>query len=682
MNAANRLWLRLMLIAAGGVLALAGNEVFRLAWGSGNWLGRISAKWAAALLGFWLVFALVFAALYFALFRLVRLARVRENLVRLRDRAGWWSGALAGLLILFPAWFLLYSPWGFLFTGLFFRLTLFVIVLICVQALIARRESTLFSWETLLVSGVLVGSIFVVADALSRVTDYPFTLFWSEGNRFWDYSLAYGRELYNYPRRQPLNAFIDPGRQTLWGLVFLLPRTTIEQMRLWNAFLATAPYALFGWVALKLPGGRRGMWLLFGLWMLTFLNQGPIYTPLVLAAILVAGVYRRPLWISLPIILLTSYYAAISRVTWMVAPALWSAMLVFGDTAWSAQRTSAWRWQRAILFAVVGIVGGWGLTAFVPNLVSSLQQAAGGAGLQNTSELLLETSNSATVGLVTYLTTNSALLWERLLPNASYDVGILAGLLVASLPLALFLGYIWRTRRWPLDFWQTAAVAGPLAAFMVVGIIASVKIGGGLDLHNLDMFLIALAFAAVMGWQAGVYREMPALLERSTWARVWMTLIVCVPAFSPMVNAAPLELPPQDKVAFALETIQVYVACADRHGEILFMDQRQLLTFRLIDRVPLVPEYEKKLVMDQALRGDTAYFEVFYGDLEANRFALIVLDSQPIEPRDESYRLAAENNAWLDWVTVPLLEHYEKVQDFKLVGVELYMPIGRTYSCP
>ena len=684
MSAASRLWSRLVLIAAGGVLILAGNEVFRLALGSGNWLGRISAKWGAALLGFWLLFALLFAVLYFALFRPTRLARVRKIVMRLRDRTGWGSRAVAGFLILFPVWFLLYSRWGFLFTGLFFRLALFLVVLLCVQALIAGRNVALFGWENLLVSGVLVGSVFVVGNALVRVTDHPFTLYWSEGNRFWDYSLAYGRELYNYPPSEPINANIDPGRQSLWGLPFLLPSVGIEGMRLWNAILATLPYALFGWTALRLPGERRGMWFLFGLWMLTFLNQGPIYTPLVLSAILVAGVYRNRLWISVLILMLASYYAYTSRLTWMLAPAFWSVMLVFGDTAWNAERPKRWLWQRAAMFGGVGILSGWGLSEFLPRFLDNFREfvGPGDPGIQNAAEMLLEASNSTTLNRLTGLAGRAPLLWERLLPNASFGTGVLIGLLVASLPLILFLGYLWRTRRWKLDFWQTAAVVSPLAAFLIVGIIASVKIGGGLDLHNLDMFLIGLAFAAVMGWQAGVYKEIPALLERSAWARVLMTMIVCIPAFSPLVNATPLELPPQDKVDFALETIQVYVACANRHGEILFMDQRQLLTFHLVDRVPLVPEFEKKLVMDMALGGDTAYFEVFYNDLESGRFALIVLDSQPIEARDESYRLAAENNAWLEWVTVPLLKHYEKVQDFKLVGVELYMPIERSFSCP
>jgi hypothetical protein len=63
-------------------------------------------------------------------------------------------------------------------------------------------------------------------------------------------------------------------------------------------------------------------------------------------------------------------------------------------------------------------------------------------------------------------------------------------------------------------------------------------------------------------------------------------------------------------------------------GDVLFMDQRQLLTFGYVKDVPLVADYEKKLVMDQAMSGNQAYFDEFYKDLANHRFSMIV--SEPI----------------------------------------------------
>jgi hypothetical protein len=65
-------------------------------------------------------------------------------------------------------------------------------------------------------------------------------------------------------------------------------------------------------------------------------------------------------------------------------------------------------------------------------------------------------------------------------------------------------------------------------------------------------------------------------------------------------------------------------------GEILFIDQRQLLTFDYV-RAPLVVEYEKKLLQDRALSANQSYFQPFYEDLAQHRFSLIY--KQPLEDR-------------------------------------------------
>ena len=102
-------------------------------------------------------------------------------------------------------------------------------------------------------------------------------------------------------------------------------------MRFWSSFLFTIPYAIFGLVVFRRASKFTGIWLLSGLWVMIFLYQGPIYTPLVISAILVAIAWRTKWWIGLPLIILAGYYAQITRFTWMFAPALWSAMLFLAD---------------------------------------------------------------------------------------------------------------------------------------------------------------------------------------------------------------------------------------------------------------------------------------------------------------------------------------------------------------
>ena len=69
-----------------------------------------------------------------------------------------------------------------------------------------------------------------------------------------------------------------------------------------------------------------------------------------------------------------------------------------------------------------------------------------------------------------------------------------------------------------------------------------------------------------------------------------------------------LSLPSQQQAQQELSDIKTYVSQANRQGLVLFIDQRQLLTFNYVDQIPLVPDYEKKYMMDQAMAGNAAVF--------------------------------------------------------------------------
>ncbi len=65
-------------------------------------------------------------------------------------------------------------------------------------------------------------------------------------------------------------------------------------------------------------------------------------------------------------------------------------------------------------------------------------------------------------------------------------------------------------------------------------------------------------------------------------------------------NERTLELyPSQDIVDEVLNMIQSEADRALEKGDVLFLDQRQLLTFGYITNVPLIPEYEKKVLMEE-----------------------------------------------------------------------------------
>ena len=141
-----------------------------------------------------------------------------------------------------------------------------------------------------------------------------------------------------------------------------------------------------------------------------------------------------------------------------------------------------------------------------------------------------------------------------------------------------------------------------------------------------------------------------------------------------MMSLTPVDYVPQDVADEALVIIQDAVSAAAEEGEVLFMDQRQLLTFGYVENVPLVPEYEKKVVMNAAMADDEAYFGAFYDDLARGRFALIVNEPGVIKYQGDAFEFGDENDAWVRWVTVPLFCYYEVKETLRDVGAELLVP--------
>jgi hypothetical protein len=236
-----------------------------------------------------------------------------------------------------------------------------------------------------------------------------------------------------------------------------------------------------------------------------------------------------------------------------------------------------------------------------------------------------------------------------------------------------------------------------------VGLIVSTKIGGGGDLHNLDMFLIGLVFTLALAWKAVGPQQMIDFADSSGWARATLILLVAIPAFTPLMTLRPLSfghdaawlsvladverprdlgsLPTEDVVASSLDQIAAAVEDAQLRGDVLFMDQRQLLTFGEIQHVGLVPAYEKKLMMDQALSGNRSYFRGFYADLAAHRFALIVSSPLRTPIKGSEYGFGEENDAWVKWVAKPILCYYDEKDTLNEVKVELLEPRADPTDC-
>ncbi len=648
--------------ASFAILALslaAGLDAGRLAWGTGDWFGRFSPGGAAAFALFALGVGILNLAVLVGLWMPEGLSAA---LGRLSLRFSWLSPLrrpVVLLLILLPAALVYYTPFGELFPGVSVRVLLLV-ACAGLSGVLSGGAKPLRSFPALALG---MGAALVLAREFSSVTGYPFSLSWSEGNRLWDYSLAFGRDRYVLPEGGGTFAYISPGRQALWGLVYLVPGATILLARLWNAILFTLPYAALGWVAMRTEARSRGYaWKLgFAAWSLVFLAQGPIYTPLVLSAIVVALAVRlRPSWIVAVLVGLASYYAYDSRWTWLLAPGAWAVLVtvleapLVVDGRWRVDRL-----RRAAALGFGGVLGGY----VAPTAVAWLTRGAGPAGVADVGGAL----------------TRQPLLWYRLLPNPTYGPGVLLALLLVAAPTLAVLVWLLRRRAWTLDRWQLAALLALLAALLVAGVIVSAKIGGGSNLHNLDMFLITLLFAVAAAFKGTAEAgRIPTLLENPSGR--WLAgLALALPMALTISTGGPLHLPDPTAIAESLAVIRSEVAAAIPRGEVLFYDQRQLLTFGFVEDVPLVADYEKKYMADQALSGDPAFFQPFYDDLSRQRFSLIV--SPPLETTwQEDHPFSEEDEAQVRFLYLPMAEYYEPVVRLDAVGVWLLRP--RQASAP
>ncbi len=588
-----------------------------------------------------------------------------RSIERLQSRLGWklyWAGV--GLLTAAVTCFSSYSEYGPVSQRPIIRLVLFLGIVLGVACLLPRRTGESFHWLAYLGAIAVAGSLLSFGWALQEAIDYPFQLYWSEGNRFWDYSLLYARRLYLYPVGQPIHALIDRGRQSLWGLPFLFLNPTIQQIRLWSVLVFSVPYMLLGWFVFRPVKGQLFPWFILGLWSYLFLNQGPIYTPLVLSVILVIGGRRLPLWLNLVLVAMAGYYAQVSRYTWMFAPAIYAGVVAFVEIDPKNTADPKRRWLRSFLLGGAGLLGGFAFPRMLPWLLDLLERINGGQPAMVTSGI---------VGLVT----RQPLLWERLLPNPTYPMGLLPALILAAGPLlAMVLYWFWRKSS-PFDLWQKLVITGGLAVFLGVGLVASVKIGGGNNLHNLDMFLLGLLVLAGLAWETGAYHWLEPNGKRPVWILACMAFLVLYPVYGVVQTVTPRQVPDKIIVDEALDSLRVKVLAAQRCGEVLFIDNRQLLTFGDIKGVHLVPEYEKKLMMDQATADDAAYFEAFYADLRDKRFAMIITEPLRSNFQGTEYQFGNENDAWIKWVSKPVLSYYERYETIPEVGIQMLVPRGQ-----
>ncbi len=547
------------------------------------------------------------------------------------------------------------GPAGRFIEGLLPRLGLFWILTILGAglSLAVRRGERLA--VRLPVAGVMLGLAYQLATYLVGISAYPFTLGWSEASRYYYASLFLSRTLYGFHIPPSV---LHPSRYLLQALPFLIPGSPIWLHRMWQVILwITSAGGTAYLLSRRLAISQRGMRWLFVGWGALFLLQGPVYYHLLVCVILVLwGFDSARLWRSLLVVLVASAWAGISRVNWIPVPGLLAATLYLletqrGVTSWLRYAMAPVFWVTA--GSIVGLGTQAAYIAYSGNAVSDF-----GSSLF------------------------SQLLWYRLLPSETYPLGILLAAILGSLPLALVVYRDLKRKSLDLDTIHALGLGAILGVLFIGGLVVSVKIGGGSNLHNLDAYFSVLLIIAAYAY---FDRVSPNLGVRpSAVSSVWLNAAI---ALAPMIfllgAGAPIETHDSGQTAAALGTIQAQVSEAARSGkDVLFISERQLLTFGDISGVRMFPDYETVFLMEMAMSGNKPYLDSFHADLRHRRFALIVVHNLETTLQGREHGFGEENDAWVTEVSRPILCWYEPTVTVPAVSLQLLTPRTDTGACP
>lgn len=258
------------------------------------------------------------------------------------------------------------------------------------------------------------------------------------------------------------------------------------------------------------------------------------------------------------------------------------------------------------------------------------------------------------------------------MPNATYPFGILSPLVIISLPL----WYFSLSRLVTLHWIRRTGLLAMMFILLLGGLVVSVKIGGGSDLHNLDAYLVLLLIVALYAISNQIAPDNRSLEQRPLSAPIFRWLLpmaLIVPVGSAFRGTTPYVPVNHQETNAALTQIQAAINQIPTDREVLFMYQRPLIVFGHL-KVKLVPEYENVLLFEAVFARNQAYLEKFYSDLYQRRFGLIVAESQPTEKRGRKHPFGEENDLWLSTITQFLQQHYQIVQAIPWVNLQIYEP--------
>ncbi|MGD8632158.1 MAG: hypothetical protein PVF85_01215 [Anaerolineales bacterium] len=579
--------------------------------------------------------------------------RLSDTLIGLATKLGILRPlVIAALSMVFP--YLVLGPYGRFVFPFFTRLLIFWLLTITASWLASTLRP---SANPLFVSAAIAlvfAALHRVAVFSADISVYPFSLGWSEASRYYYASLFLSKRIYGVSIPPSV---LHPTRYLIQSIPFLAPGAGLFIHRLWQVVvwvLLTAVTGIALSSRLRLQN-RRAQWLL-AVWAFLFIFQGPVwYHLLIMVALLLWGVQSERRWLTLAVVLLASAWAGVSRVNWIPVPGMLAGLIYLLERKRSNRGVIgyfAWPLAWFVAGTALGFISQWTYIAISGNEASRFASSL-----------------------------SSPLLWYRLLPSATFALGVLPGILLASLPLVFVIAFRLVRIGERTEWLRTTAILAVLLILFGGGILVSVKIGGGSNLHNLDAFLIALMIT-------GVYAGTSRWRYSSQGSQVLPTpaplvlLALSMPICFAIGMGKPLRTYDMQRAEQSLSRVKSIVEpIAEDGGNVLLISQRHLLTFGNLVDVEMIPEYETVFLMEMAMSRNRAYLDEFHEDLEDHVFDMIVVDRLSNQIQGREHNFAEENNAWVEEVSRPILCHYNAAYSIASPPLEFYVPLKGESRC-
>lgn len=606
----------------------------------------------------WVVL-MVFFAFYVAVGLFIVFGRYNAGSIWEKIQSKWpsgiWLRGLGVVLILLAFPIVWYARTDFYGRGLdaFFRLLWLFWLLVLIQT-VGWRLTAQLSWPMAFAFGLLFdGMVTQVYVSFTAVTAYPFSAGWSEASRFYYGSLPFSRSVYGVSL--PLSVWHGT-RYFLQSIPFIIKGLPLWAHRLWQVILWLGLTGLTSWLLVRRL--RLAEWttaLILTLWFFLYAFQGAVYYHLqVCVIIILVGVLPKHPWRSLIAVILASFWAGMSRLNWYPVPAMLAISIYLLEVPYQ----SAASWWRYMVQPVL-----WGAVGIITALLGQYFYIA----ISGDTNLSMFGSSLT-----------SALLWYRWFPSPTNPIGIIPGILIVSLPLFILITAAIRGRLGNLHPLRWLGLLAILLILFAGGLVVSTKIGGGGDLHNMDAYMVLLALIGVyfIGQRVQPESEASPRFGQANWPGMALLLVVPV-AFALMHITSPFQYDPA-QTAQNLSTLRDSVEGYSKTGPVLFINERQLLTFGLIPNVPVVPDYEVVSLMEMAISGNRQYLTQFYQDLGSHKFAAIVAHKQNLGVEGGDF--IEENNAWVQYVAQPLLCQYKPILTLTNSDIQVFVP--RPKPCP